>query len=114
MKMKTEGIVVFKNPGTQYFDNAGYPLQYFYVPKSATEIIFSDAFEEGFNGRGFLISPNGVSQKREAMGPKYIYRIPVQPEQRGKIWTANFGHPGWSFKNIPNVTALQKFEYLEN
>ena len=113
VKMKTEGIVLFKNPGMQDFDNAAYPVQYFYVPKAATEIIFSDGYGEGLNGRGFLIPPNGVPLKREAMGPKYIYRVPVQPEQRGKIWIANFGHPTWSFKNIPNVTALQKFEYLE-
>ena len=114
LKMKTEGIVLFKNPGMQDFDNAAYPVQYFYVPKAATEIIFSDGYGEGLNGRGFLITPNGVPLKREAMGPKYIYRVPVQPDQRGKIWTANFGHPSWSFKNIPNVTALQKFEYLED
>lgn len=113
VKMKTEGIVLFKNPGMQDFDNAAYPLQYFYVPKAATEIIFSDGYAEGLNERGYLIPPNGVPLKRESMGTKYIYRVPVKPNERGKIWTANFGHPSWSFKNIPNVTTLQKFEYVE-
>lgn len=114
VKMNTKGIVLFKNPGMQDFDNFAYPMQYFYVPNAATEIIFSDAFGEGLNERGFLIPPNGVPLKREAMGARNLYKVPVSPDQRGKIWTANFGHPNWSFKNIPNVTALQRFEYLEN
>lgn len=112
--MKTEGVVLFKNPGMQDFVNAAYAVQYFYVPKAATEIIFSDGYGEGLNRSGFLIPPNGVPIKREAMRPKYIYRVPVRPHQRGKIWAANFGQPSWSFKNIPNVTALKKFEYSED
>ena len=114
VKMITEGIVLFKNPGMQDFDNFAYPVQYFYVPKAATEIIFSDAFGEGLNERGFLIPPNGVPLKRQAMGTRNTYSVPVLPENRGKIWTANFGHPTWSFKNIPNVTTLQKFHYSED
>ena len=114
VKMRTEGIVLFKNPGMQDFDNAAYPMQYFYVPKAATEIIFSDLYAEGLNGRGFLIPPNGIPLKREAVGPKYIYRVPVAPENRGKIWKVDFGHPTWSFKNIPNITALQKLKYSED
>ena len=84
VKMITDGIVIFKYPGLQDFDNFAYPMQYFYVPKAATEIIFTDAFGEGLNERGFLISPNGVSLKRQALGPKNMYRVPVAPENRGK------------------------------
>lgn len=113
IKMQTPGIVLFKNPGLQDFDNYAYPVQYFYVPKAATEIIFYDAFAEGLNERGYLVAPNGVAQKRETLGAKNIYRVAVSPESRGKVWMANFGHPQWSFKNIPNITSLQKFGYSE-
>ena len=53
VKMNTKDIVLFKNPGMQDFDNFAYLIQYFYVPKAATEIIFSDEFGEGLNECGF-------------------------------------------------------------
>jgi len=113
VKLNTPGIVLFKHPGGQDFDNYGYPAQYFYVPKAVTEIVFYDAEPEGRNGRGFLIAPDGKVMKREPAGAKDIYRVPVAQPYRGKIWKANFGHPSWSFKNIPNITSLQNFEYQE-
>ncbi|MGJ7031892.1 DUF4838 domain-containing protein [Niabella hirudinis] len=113
VKMNTPGIVLFKNPGAEDFDNYAYPVQYFYVPKSATEIIYYDAFPGGQNEGGFLAAPDGKHIQREPTGDKNTYRVPVQPAYRGKLWTANFGHPSWKFKNIPNITSLQKFEYHE-
>ncbi len=113
VKLNTPGIVLFKHPGGQDFDNYGYPAQYFYVPKAVTEIVFYDAEPEGRNGRGFLIAPDGKVMKREPAGAKDIYRVPVAQPYRGKIWKANFGHPSWSFKNIPNITSLQNFGYSE-
>ncbi|MBO9592154.1 MAG: DUF4838 domain-containing protein [Niabella sp.] len=111
--IKSPGIVLFKTPGAEDFDNYGYPVQYFYVPRSATEIIFYDALPEGTNGRGYLVTPDGKSLKREMTGSKNIYRVPVASQYRGKVWIAEFGHPTWSFKNIPNITSLQNFDYNE-
>lgn len=113
VKINTPGIVLFKNPGGQDFDNYQYPVQYFYVPKTTTEIAFFDAHPEGTNGRGFLTNPDGVLIKRTPTSFKNVFTVPVAPQYRGKIWTANFGHPSWRLLNIPNITSLQKFGYEE-
>jgi hypothetical protein len=105
--------VLFKNPSNIDFDNYQYPIQYFYVPKQATEIIFTDAEPEGLNGRGYLIMPNGKSVNREATIFKNTYKVAVPAEAKGKVWAANFGHPSFKFVNIPNYTSLQKFTYTE-
>lgn len=111
--LNTANIVLFKNPGEQDFDNYAYPLQYFYVPKNCTEIVFMDAEKEGTNGVGYLIAPDGTKTKRENVGAANIYRVKVEKGWDGKLWTATFGHPTWSFKNIPNITSLQRFGYEE-
>ncbi|MCO6497412.1 MAG: DUF4838 domain-containing protein [Chitinophagaceae bacterium] len=113
VKINSPGIVILKNPGLADFDNYQYPVQYFYVPKSATEIVFYDKEPEGTNRRGYLIAPDGTRMLRESAGFKDVYRVSVAPEYRGKLWTADFGHPSWKFLNIPNVTSLQKFGYEE-
>jgi hypothetical protein len=113
LKVNTEGIVLFKQPGAEDFDNYAYPLQYFYVPRNISEIYFFDAQPEGTNGRGYLVPPDGQLLKRQPTGMKQIYKVAVPAGQSGKVWTANFGHPSWSFKNIPNYTSLQKFQYAE-
>lgn len=113
LKVNTQGIVLLKVPGEEDFDNFAYPAQYFYVPSDVTEIIFFDAQPEGTNGRGYLITPTGEQLKRIATGVKDIYKVQVQPAWRGKVWTAFFGHPTWSFKNIPNISSLQRFSYQE-
>lgn len=113
VKINTPGIVLFKTPGAEDFDNYAYPIQFFYVPEDTKEIIFYDAQPEGTNGRGFLITPSGKALNRQTTGMKDLYKVQVAPADRGKIWTANFGHPSWSFKNIPNYTSLQKFQYVE-
>ncbi len=114
VKVKTSGIVLFKKPGTEDFDNYQYPIQYFYVPQNATEIIFSDPHLEGRNGKGYLISPTGEKQKRESTAIKNMHRVVVPQKWRGKVWKASFAHPIWSFKNIPNYTSLQDFQYIED
>lgn len=113
IEIQTPGIVLFKNPGGLDFDNYQYPVQYFYVPKSATEIVFTDAHPEGTNDRGYMIAPDGTRLKRQPTGFADIYQVPVAPRYRGKIWTADFGEPSWSLKNMPNITSLQKFDYIE-
>ncbi|MCD2425194.1 DUF4838 domain-containing protein [Niabella pedocola] len=111
--VKSEGIVLFKNPGEQDFDNYQYPVQYFYVPKETSEIVFYDKEREGENDRGYLVAPDGTMQKRQITDVKNIYKVPVALAYRGKVWEADFGHSQWGFKNIPNITSLQKFEYGE-
>ncbi|SDC70208.1 DUF4838 domain-containing protein [Niabella drilacis] len=113
VKIKTSGIVLFKNPGIADFDNYQYPVQYFYVPKNTREIVFFDAYPEGTNGRGYLIDASGHRLKREYLGIKNIYRVPVLSGNDGKVWTADFGHAAWGLKNIPNISSLQRFEYRE-
>lgn len=107
------GIVLLKNAGNQDFDNYQYPLQYFYVPKDADKIVFYDKEREGINGRGYLIAPNGEKIKRQETGLKDIYIVPVAIRDRGRIWQADFGHPNWRLKNIPNIVSLQEFNYQE-
>ena len=113
VKINTPGIVLFKQPGQQDFDNYQYPIQYFYVPKGTKEIVFYDAEPEGTTGRGFLINPDNIPVKRLETGAKNIYKVVVAPRYRGKIWQADFAHPTWSFKNIPNIVSLQNFIYNE-
>lgn len=111
VKINTPGIVLFKNPGSADFDNYQYPVQYFYVPEDVTEIAFFDAQPEGTNRRGYLVTPDGTPLKRISAGAKNVYKVVVDQKYRGKIWTADFGHPNWRFLNIPNITSLQKFGY---
>ncbi len=111
--MLSPQIVLFKHPGQEDFDNYQYPVQYFYVPLSAKEIVFYDSQPEGTNRRGYLIAPDGAKLLRQPTGFKNVYRVPVQPQFRGKVWTADFGHPTWKFLNIPNVSSLQEFTYKE-
>lgn len=111
IKLTTSDIVLFKYPGSSDFDNYQYPMQYFYVPEDVSEIAFFDAQPEGTNGRGFLVTPDGTRLKRMSTGAKNVYKVPVDKKYRGKIWTADFGHPTWQFLNIPNITSLQKFGY---
>lgn len=114
LTVKTPNIVLFKIPGREDFDNFSYPTNYFYVPKGVAEIVFQDPYPEGTNGRGYLYTPIGKPLKRIPTGAKDIYKVVVEPQYRGKVWAADFGHPVWSFKNIPNITSLQKFDYKEN
>ncbi|HRP17209.1 MAG TPA: hypothetical protein PL128_04365, partial [Ginsengibacter sp.] len=111
--MRSPRIVLFKHPGQEDFDNYQYPEQYFYVPLSAEEIVFYDSQPEGTNRRGYLIAPDGTKLLRQPAGFRNVYRVPVQPQFRGKVWTADFGHPTWKFLNIPNVSSLQRFTYKE-
>lgn len=113
IKMNTPGVVLFKNPGSSDFDNYQYPVQYFYVPEDVNEIVFYDSQKEGLNRRGYFLTPNGEKLSREETGFKNIYKVSVASEYRGKLWTADFGHPGWRLLNIPNISSLQKFDYGE-
>jgi hypothetical protein len=111
VKINTAGINLFFGNTENDFDNAGYPIRYFYVPIGTKEIAFVDGEPEGMNGRGYLITANGETLHRLKTSSKDVYKVLVPKGQDGKIWTANFGHSGWGFNNIPNITSLQKFEY---
>ncbi len=107
--IKDNKTVLVKQPWSEDFDNYAYPKQYFYVPKNATEIVYTDIGPIG----SFFTAPSGTKTKPETTNYKDVYRVAVKPEDRGKIWIANFNNPVWKFINIPNYTSLQNFGYKE-
>jgi hypothetical protein len=111
--INTPGVNLFFGNTGDDFDNAGYPNRYFYVPKGTKEIAFLDGEPEGLNGRGYLVTPDGVTLHRTKTTAKDIYTVLVPAGQDGKLWLANMGHSGVAFVNIPNITSLQKFSYEE-
>ncbi len=105
--------IVFVSVGMPWYDNAGFPLQYIYVPKDVGEIVYQDMHGPGTNGRGFWLTPDGRRVDPEKVS-KVIYRVQVVPEYRGKVWTLNIGHPSFKLLNIPHVLSLRKFNYKED
>lgn len=104
--------IVFVSYGMPWYDNAGFPLQYIYVPKEVDEIVYQDSYGPGLNGRGFWLTPDGKRIDAEKAS-KLIYRVQVAPQYRGKVWTLNIGHPSFKLLNIPQVLSLRKFNYNE-
>ena len=103
---------VFVSLYGSYYDNAGFPLHHIYVPKDVEEIVYEDKKGPGLNKRGFWLDPSG--KRREAQKIRNtIYRVPVPPEFRGKLWTFSVGHRSFEILNIPNVFSLRKFDYRE-
>ena len=118
-KMNSE-LIVYNFRGSDDFDNAGYPVHYLYIPKNCNEIIFSDgiatARADGTFATGAFYAPGEVLSKDNygtPLGIKYLYRIAVKPEWKGKVIACAFAYTPWSLKNLPNVVSLQKFEYNE-
>ncbi|SEA65974.1 DUF6623 family protein [Nitrosospira multiformis] len=115
IKMRFPGHeLFFQSFGSQVYDNHDYPTCYFYVPGSATEIIFEDI--QRFNresGRGSMVPPGGSQPLTRELLYEHIYRVPVAEEFRGKIWKAVFGHPNYRLLNIPNIGSLVPFNYSE-
>ncbi len=105
--------VVFVSVGVPAYDNAGYPLQYIYVPSDATEIVYEDRLGPGINRRGFWIDPDGKRVDAQKVRG-FVYRVPVPERHRGKIWTLDIGHRQFTALNIPNHFSLRKFEYKED
>ena len=101
--------IVFVSSDNNY-DNAGYPLQYIYVPKDVTEIIYRDNLGPGVNKRGFWKDPDGEIIQPELLKVN-IYRIQVPRAYRGKVWILNIGHRKFELLNIPNVFSLNNFSY---
>jgi hypothetical protein len=106
-------LPLFSSQGYEDFDNYAYPDKYFYVPKNATQVVFSDPHPEGLNGKGYLIDPDGNVHKRTPIGAPGLFTVPVEPRHRGRVWTARFGHPSWSLRNVPNVVSIMPFDYDE-
>ena len=104
---------MFSTPAPNDFDNAQYPTKYFYVPKGTTKIAYNDGEPQPTNGRGYLVTPDGISLVRKATTAAGIYTVDVPKGQDGKVWKASFGHSSWSFANIPNISTLQFFKYTE-
>ncbi len=104
---------VFVNSGVSYYDNAGFPIHYVYVPKDVREIVYEDEFGPGINRRGFWIDPDGKKVEAQKVKKK-IYRIPVPEKHRGKVWTLNIGHRSFKMLNIPHKFSIRKFQYVED
>lgn len=103
--------IVFVSSNKNY-DNYRYPMLYVYVPKGATEIIYTDANGPGTNGRGNWIDPSGKTIQPQLV--KYTtYRIPVPKQYSGSVWRLNMGHKSFQLLNIPDIFSLTDFEYKE-
>lgn len=104
--------IVFMSSGTQYYDNAGYPLQYIYVPRDAEYIIYQDGNGPGTNRRGYWVSPSGKKVVPEKLSTG-IYKVMVPVGERGRVWTLDIGHRSFAIRNFPNQFSLTRFEYDE-
>lgn len=97
---------------SKYYSNGGYPLLYVYVPRDVAEIVYRDVKGPGVNKRGNWINPEGKTIQPTRI--KYdVYRVPVPPAQRGKVWVLNIGYRGFEMLNIPGVFSLNPFLYQE-
>jgi hypothetical protein len=105
--------LVFISIGTNWYDNAGYPLQYIYVPKGVDAVVYEDAHGPGTNNKGYWLDPAGNHVQPEKLQKK-IYKIPVPEHYQGKVWTFNIGHPSFKVLNFPNAFSLRNFKYKED
>ncbi len=104
---------VFISSGIAYYDNAGFPLHYVYVPKDVDAIVYQDNLGPGVNKRGFWVDPGGQKVEAQKLQGK-VYKVNVPSQYRGKVWTLNIGHRSFKMLNIPNIFSIRKFEYKEN
>lgn len=97
------------------FDNYAYPAWYMWVPKNATEIIFKNNPGNGHDVRVWDNSYVGTIELLEAgIDPSQnIYRVAVPSAHRGKCWRLSFGQYQNAILNLPNMTAMQPFNYAE-
>ncbi|MEO6907452.1 MAG: hypothetical protein ABI210_06140, partial [Abditibacteriaceae bacterium] len=117
-KMNSD-IIVYNAHQEDDFDNYAYPVQYLYVPKSCDEIIFQDGSAIQPDGKivtgAFFATGETVTDENHGtpIGIKNLYRVAVKPEWKGKVIACTFAHASWSLKNLPNVLAMQPFNYEE-
>lgn len=103
-----EGIPFFTDG--RYYDNYQYPLQYVFVPDDVNEIAYIDESGPGTGGRGNWMAPDGTI-RTPVLVKHNVYKVPVAPSERGKVWALNIGHRGYRILNIPNAYSLNKFQY---
>lgn len=113
VRIRTANINLFLTNGANDFDNAQYPIKYFYVPIGTTQIAYFDSEIQGLNSAGYLVTPTGAELIRQATNAAGVYTVNVPAGTDGKVWKARFGHSNWSFANIPNISSLQNFSYTE-
>ena len=113
-RMMTRNLILFQRSKPNDYDNAGYPVKYFYVPKGTTKIAYRDAEEQPTNYRGYLIAPGEtVGIIRTPTTAQHIYTVDVPAGKDGQVWKAVFGHGDWNFTNIQSILTLQYFRYIE-
>ena len=105
--------IVFLSRGISYYDNAGYPLHYVYIPRDVDAIVYQDEKGPGVNKRGFWLDPAGKKVEPKKLSGN-VYIVPVPAQHRGKVWTLNIGHRSFKMLNIPNHFSLRKFQYKED
>lgn len=105
--------ILFMSRGISYYDNAGYPLHYVYIPKDVDAIVYQDEKGPGVNKRGFWIDPSGKRIEAKKLSGN-VYTVPVPSAHRGKVWTLSIGHRSFKMLNIPNHFSLRKFTYNED
>lgn len=122
--LRINNEIVYEYNYADAFDNAGFPLHYLYIPKDmeGKKLVFEDriAYLDHYKGPAFALP--GISNWADTTLVFYgspikqmpgIYEIPVRKEWVGKVVVIAAGYPGWRFLNIPNVLALNEFDYKE-
>lgn len=107
-------LVVFNAHNPDDFDNYAYPVQYFYVPRKATQLVYEDLTDPKLAPPGAFYLP-GQPERRygEPLGIKNLYTVALPPEWRGKVLACAFAHTSWSLKNLSSPLALHPFAYSE-
>ena len=105
--------ILFANPAKNSFDAWNFPYHYIYCPLGCGEIVFYDENTEGTNGRGYIRNIDGVIIANRTEIATNIYKVLVQPSERGKCLIMDFGHSSWKILNLPNVAFFDPFNYQE-
>lgn len=105
--------IVFISSGISYYDNAGFPIHYVYVPNDVSEIVYQDDLGPGINRRGYWLDPDGKKIEAQKIKDK-VYRVKVPEKNRGRVWTLVIGHRSFKMLNIPNTFSIRKFDYSDN
>lgn len=106
--------VVFNAHNLDDFDNYAYPVQYFYVPRGCTQLVYEDLTDPKTVPPGrFFLPGQRESIAGTPLGIKNLYGVAIKPEWRGQVLACAFGHTSWSLKSLACPLSLQPFSYTE-
>ncbi len=95
-----------------YYDNYKYPLQYVYIPKGVTEIVYYDELGPEKRSGGVWFNPVGQKVASTLVRGK-VYKVKVNSEAAGKVWTFKIANRNYSLLNIPNLFSVNNYSYQE-